>query len=268
MWGVCRWPLGKKLKIRLGGSVFNKRLVSPKSFRTLAAMRPPASVVRLMVACLAGIALGATRTQAQAAVGFSSVGNSTFRDSLTRMLGWQFSVTQSVTVSALGWFDDPGDYGLNRSHEVGIWNATTQTLLASVVVPSGDTGTLVDHFRYTNLGTPLTLVAGTNYVIAGLDIGGGGDAHVWTPAMENGSFPGKEVIGFAADPRITLGGPGSAFGSEMSTFSFPTTTVGGTRTALMGPNFYMGAVPEPATVALWLGGAGGLIALLRRRMRP
>jgi Domain of unknown function (DUF4082)/PEP-CTERM motif len=190
---------------------------------------------------------------AASALSYSSLNNS-FLDGNNRMVGWQFSVTQEITVSAVGWFDWDQN-GLSRSHEVGIWNTTGSTLLTSEVIPSGTSATLDNGFRYMTLSTPVALQTGQTYIIAGYDIGASGDPHVWDNFL--GGF-NNHVNGFAVDARITLS---DAVGSLAGSFSFPTGTIGDARNALMGPNLVI--VPEPSTTVLMIG--GGMLALLRRR---
>jgi hypothetical protein len=52
------------------------------------------------------------------------------------------------------------------------------------------------------------LQPGVNYRIAGLDIGSGGDGHVWDANIGHGVTVG----GFAVNPSITLGVAGTALG--------------------------------------------------------
>lgn len=199
------------------------------------------------------------------AVSFTSV-NGNFLDGLTRMLGWQFTVTEPLSVSALGWFD-LGQNGLSRSHEVGLWNKNTQALLGSVVVASGTGGTLDGFFRYTSLGSAVALSSGTTYVIAGLDVGANGDGHVWTPAL--GGF-NNQVNGFSSDARVTVGPAGTAIGQAVAGFQFPTASIGDSRTALFGPNFLIAepvvaAIPLPPSMALLVFGLAGMGLAARRR---
>lgn len=192
---------------------------------------------------------------------YSSLNNS-YLDSGTRMIGWRFSVTEDIGVSAIGWFDWNGN-GLARSHEVGIWNTTGASLLASVVIPNGTTAILDNGFRYTTLNTPLTLQTGATYIIAGLDIGASGDPHVWDA---NIGFGNPHVNGFASDPRITLT-VGNAIGSVATSFAYPTGVIGDARRVLMGPNFTFTPVPIPAAVWLFGSAFAGLIGFSRRNSR-
>jgi hypothetical protein len=199
---------------------------------------------------------------AQAAVGYTSLNNS-FLDSTTRMIGWRFSVTESVNVTALGWFDLGGN-GLNRAHEIGIWNTADQSLVVTGTVPLGTAATLTNGFRYITLGTSGTLLTGQNYVIAGLDIGSLGDAHVWDA---NIGFGNPDVNGFSADPRITLQ-VGNAVGQAgVGGFQYPSAVIGDARKLLMGPNFVISAIPEPSTYAALAGVAALGLAIWRRRSR-
>jgi hypothetical protein len=212
-------------------------------------------------------ALAPTAAQASPAVSFTSV-NGNFRDDNTRMIGWQFTVTGPLSVSALGWFDLEQN-GLARSHEVGIWNKATQALLGSVVVPSGTTGFLEGFFRYATLGSNVALSSGTTYVIAGLDIGANGDGHVWTPALSGFN---NEVNGFSSDSRVTVGPAGSAIGQFAAVFQFPTASIGDSRTAAFGPNFLIAAptvtaIPLPPAAALFVFGLVGLGFAARRQRR-
>jgi Domain of unknown function (DUF4082) len=197
-----------------------------------------------------------TAQAAQPAINFTVTPGS-FLDGNTRMLGWQFSVPQAVNVTALGWFDW-GQDGLNRAHEVGIWDSATQGLLASVVVAQGNIATLDGLFRWADLAAPVTLQPGVSYRIAGLDIGAGGDPHVWDNPI--GGFS-AHVSGLTVSSAMELGAAGTAIGGVTSAFSYPLGQIGDARAALFGPNMVLSAVPEPATALLLMGG----MALLARR---
>ena len=79
--------------------------------------------------------------------------------------GWEFSVSGNITVNELGYYDS-GDDGLNRSHEVGIFRLSDNTLLTSATVPSGVGATLDNGFRYVPV--PNTFLGPGSYAIMGL----------------------------------------------------------------------------------------------------
>lgn len=199
---------------------------------------------------LCALAVSGTHA-AQPAVEFTAT-NGSFLDGNTRMIGWQFSVPQAVTVSALGWFDW-GQDGLARSHEVGIWDNATETLVTSLVVPQGTAAMLDGFFRWADLAGPVTLLPGAQYRIAGLDIGAGGDPHVWDNPIPG--F-GAAVSGLSVNAAVQMAGPGAAIGSLASGFTYPATQIGDARGALFGPNLLVSVVPEPATALLLLAGLG------------
>jgi hypothetical protein len=227
------------------------------------AMKPTLAASRFCGLIVLFAAALAPRAMGQAALSFASPGSEAYLDSSTRLIGWKFTVTQQVDVLALGWFDWQQD-GLSLAHEVGIWDqANTTTPLASLTIASGTAATLSGYFRYANLGSPLTLQAGNTYTIAGLDVGAGGDAHTWDIIL--GSFENKEVVAFDRDPRVATYS-GGAFGDYAASFGYPTGYVPDGRSVLMGPNFIMAAVPEPATNALLMAVATlGTVMLARVR---
>lgn len=88
-------------------------------------------------------------------------------------IGWRFQVNTNIAITSLGVYDENSD-GLNSSHPVGLYN-DAGILLASVTVPSGTAGTLVNNFRYANLGSTLYLTSGQIYRVAALHLIAGGD---------------------------------------------------------------------------------------------
>jgi cysteine-rich repeat protein len=77
--------------------------------------------------------------------------------------GWEFTVSSSVTVAALGVFDEPSSAGLAEPHAMAIWNGSQQ-VLATATVPAGTSATLVNGFRYVPIAA-LILTPGQNYTI-------------------------------------------------------------------------------------------------------
>jgi hypothetical protein len=78
-------------------------------------------------------------------------------------VGYRFTASTALTVSALGFFDDQED-GLLSSHEVGIFAATSQQLLGSATIAAGSSAYLQGGFRWVSI-SPFTLTPG-DYVIA------------------------------------------------------------------------------------------------------
>ena len=123
---------------------------------------PPLAATKRAALCLS-ILLAAGRLHAQTpALDFSSLGTCFDYSQGTYSLGWSFSTTQNVSVSALGFYDDLKN-GLSASHDVGIYNASNCALLAATTVTPSDP--LTGFFRYHNIA-PVTLPAGGQYLIA------------------------------------------------------------------------------------------------------
>ena len=165
-------------------------------------------------------------------------------------VGWSFNVLNSIAINALGWYDQ-GQDGLAVAHTVGIWNSGG-TLLASMVVPNGTTGTLIGLYRTASI-TPITLNPGTGYVVGGENFG--------TSADRLASNVSQTV-----DPNIVY--VNARFSNIGSGFVDPTQTSIAT-TGFYGPMAFtatVAAVPEPAT--LGVAGLGLLmVALVRSRRR-
>ena len=166
-------------------------------------------------------------------------------------IGYRFTVGASaITVTQLGVFDKNGD-GLLSSHDVGIWDSTGTTLLASGTVASGVAGSLTANFRYVSIAN-LALSAGTSYLIgstAGIDEWGFNNytALVIDPAIT------------VNENRYTAGGALAAPTTNNPAFPF-----------FAGPNFQYatpGGVPEPGTIALLLASGFSSLGVLARNRR-
>jgi hypothetical protein len=166
-----------------------------------------------------------------------------------RTAGWAFSIAQAIQVDALGWYDYQGN-GLNVSHEVGLWDDTSQMLLASTSVPSGSTATLIDSFRYVGLATPLTLLPGA-YVVGGIAVA--------PPDAV------RDVATVMTAPGVTYLQNRGAMPFSL-TLVFPELTAPSQESGFFGANFTFTVVPEPSCFALFaLGGAGFGLAFYWRR---
>lgn len=150
-----------------------------------------------------------------------------------------------------GFADDDGFFRDSRAGgagiSVGLWDATGSTLLGSVVVTSNDVN--IGSWRYAPLAAPITLVAGTSYLI-GANVGGGIE---WFLDNGFGTAP------FSAGPGITI--LQNRFNTA-STLAAPLSDGGATLGRWAAANA-IAIVPEPATASLALLGTLGLV--LRRR---
>jgi lysophospholipase L1-like esterase len=165
-------------------------------------------------------------------------------------IGWSFTVNKDILVTKLGFLNGAATGGVaGRTHEVGIFDADTQQLLASTTVANGDLDS-TEQFNYTNLTQQLRLVSGKNYVIAG---------------VTNGDPWFYNVSGLANASEIELGTSARYFnqdGSDPSLY-FPGNQFGSAiATGFYGPNFQFVSVPEPSVAVLL---ATGLLAAFWRR---
>jgi hypothetical protein len=178
-------------------------------------------------------------------------------DPSTAELGYDFTTgSTSVVVTALGYVND----GFNGTHTVEIFDVATQQAVAGALatvttVGGGSTST---SFTYTNLASPVTLAANTQYQIIS--------------QFYNDEFYFYSAKGFTSQDGMTLDiTVFDDYGNPPTTPSFATGTFGPTVPGDFGPNFQIMAsdpdpVPEPSSIYLV---ASGLISFgvtkLRRR---
>lgn len=178
------------------------------------------------------------------------------RNNFTGSVGYKITTGDNrMSVSALGFFDHNRD-GLASSHQVGIWDATGSTMLATVTVAAGTVDPLYEFFRYHDLPTPLTLEANTSYLIAA-EVTSGGD--IWYNNSVSGDFnPSLDptYAGFSVD----------AFGQFFpSSFAAPTSVTPASQ-YFLAANVLATIIPEPLSLSmLGMGGAVVIAFALRRR---
>jgi hypothetical protein len=168
-----------------------------------------------------------------------------------QLYGWIFTANAPISVTSLGVFDNGGD-GLSISHDVGIFDDTTQTLLGSTTVPAGTGGTLIGGFRYESV-SPFSLTQGDSYVI------------VMTMPEQNTDYQTIQATSETTASQITY--VDSAFG-ESSTLAFPSVT-GAFAQGIFGPNFTFvsaaATTPEPSSIVLLSTGVLSMAGFARRR---
>ncbi len=164
-------------------------------------------------------------------------------------IGYDFTLTSSVTVTELGFFDANLAEGPADSHPVGIWNSDG-TLLASATVPSGAPSLLIDGFDFVSI-SPVVLGPGS-YAIGAYGLMTSPDQ------FEFGESGSTTIAG------LTLGGAVETFDTGLT---FPTSPEAFATEGYFGPDFLVGqAVPEPSTITL-LALPFGLVVLFSIRRR-
>jgi hypothetical protein len=173
-----------------------------------------------------------------------------------QLYGWIFTANANLSVTALGVGDTNGAGGLFVSHDVGIFDETTEDLLGSTTIPAGVGPTLIGGFEYESV-VPFILDAGDTYVI------------VMTMPAFNGDT--QSILNTSVTTASQITYVTSAFDSG-STLAFPNSGNNGAfADGMFGPNFTFAsgapATPEPASFALFGSGllALGLVVFYRRR---
>src|SRR5437868_349178 len=131
-------------------------------------------------------------------------------------VGFDFTVGSSpLLVTSLGLWDENQD-GFANSHMVGLWD-NSGNLLGSVTISPSTTDPLLGEFRYATLGSPVTLLAGTTYVLGGSYVRLDADHYLGTgqrtfnPAVASGNARFRTGAGFVF-PVGNTGNPGSFVG--------------------------------------------------------
>jgi PEP-CTERM motif len=156
---------------------------------------------------------------------------------------------QSVVIDQIGIWDMNGD-GLAQNHGFRIRDLTNNVDLYNGIVLAGS-GTLINGFRYIDIAN-ISVATGVQLAVMSDNRSG-----------DNGpDLMGFNLSGLSFDPAMTLLGSSYQNGTDVSTFPFDTN---------FGNNVIAGAnlilqVPEPAMLALFAAGLGGLGFSRRRKV--
>jgi hypothetical protein len=168
-------------------------------------------------------------------------------------IGFEFTPTVNITVTALGYYDNGNNYvlgavgypnagdGLNFSHQVAIYRTSDQSQVAfATVTPADSNGGTNDigngnaYFAYHALSSPVTLLSNTVYRIAA-NTDGGHNLVTWD--LLNYAPLAKHT----SAPFITTG-PGVYIDDYDSVVQYPTAV--DNANFYSTPNFLFTVVPE------------------------
>ena len=164
-------------------------------------------------------------------IAFSPTGLTIIPGEPTGNDGEFFTPLQPISVTALGYFD----CGFSVSHDVGLYDVSTSTPLASATITGSST--LSSNFRYESI-TPVSLTAGDEYVVSGFYAPGPGNDTGYYATDAVGAAPDITFDGYAYDYNASL---------DIPTISYAT--------PIFGPNFEYVPVPEPTTMTIIIAGA-------------
>ena len=211
-------------------------------------------IKRLLISSIATLTgLMIFSAPANAAVAFTSTNAGNTNVPLPFSIGFVFSVSQSLNLTALGQFDVANN-GTVSTAKVALFNWDTGVKITETALTGGgleETGVYDTYF--VTIPT-VVLSTGTNYMLA-------------TEVTANDFAYGNGIM--SVDPNVNwLAGRASPVGSPAMPGTANTTTFSIERLdepsgSYFGPNMKVSAVPEPTSVALV--GLGGMLLLRRRR---
>jgi DNA-binding beta-propeller fold protein YncE len=185
----------------------------------------PAGFRAACLALLSALLLPTFTARVKAETAVTSVtGGSLFRfNNQGFTVGYEFTVSQTVTVDSLGFYDEGND-GLVTAHDVGIFDLCG-TLRASGTVAVGTGSPLNGGYRYVSI-TPVVLAAGTYRIGAVVFNGGSNDRFL------------HAVATVATDSIVTY--VRGKINNGVASLQFPTldaTATGLQEKGCFGPNF-------------------------------
>jgi hypothetical protein len=225
-------------------------------------MKRPIGSLTLSRLCISSaclfVVLATVPAYADSIVAFSfTSANYRTDDNDTAELGYDFTTGSApITVTALGYIND----GFNATHTVALFDVATQQALpgALVSVTTVGGGGYSTTFTYTDLSSPITLAAFTQYQIVSQFFAG---EYYFTQAQ-----------GFTSQLGLTLDAAAFGYyGSPPATPLFATSTYPSNNPGDFGPNFKilspdpaLNQVPELSSIYFV---ASGLVSLAISRLR-
>jgi len=215
-----------------------------------------------------GLVLASTtlslRAQGTSAVTFTDSTPDTFSVS-QQVIGFDFTVSIALTVTALGFYDLGGD-GLAVSHAIGLWGPDAPVIieppLAQTTVPAGTSGLLQDSFRYQAI-SPLTLSPGITYTIGAFTQtnaqSGAGMVDLYFSQLTSGQVVLAPGIVLGDAKTSTIDQPG---------LTRPAVNFSGANLGFFGPGFLVQPIPEPSVSVLLAIALVGGAYLARWRRKP
>jgi hypothetical protein len=155
------------------------------------------------------------------------------RNNYTGSVGYLFTPTTNITVTALG---RSVSGSMVNSHTVRIWQDSTETCVASATVTPTSSQPDGLGYMYVTLGTPVTLTSGTNYRITTDETAGGDD---WMDLSYGG------MTAHSSSATITGGVAGATCGAFPNDF-----IAAGTNYGYGVPTFYTGSNGTPPNCSL------------------
>ncbi len=174
---------------------------------------------------------------------------------LDNVVGYSFRpVSNDLIATAFGFWDAQQD-GIPTNMLLGLWDATTDQLLASALLPAGSSARLEGEFRFVDLASSLILFAGREYTMG---YRRGPNASGLVQTLRHGvPVVSSEIIitqgGLRTHPYYFL--PGSSRASSYPNFSVsdfadqrPDVFLGDTH-PIVCVNLAFTIVPEPTSLA-------------------
>lgn len=153
-----------------------------------------------------------------------SSGNKT---NLTKDVGYEFTPTQDITITALG---RSVSTSMNQEHDISVYRVSNQKLVAAATVKPFSC-TDAQGYRYETLPVPVTLIKDTAYRIVSSELNGGDN---WNDLTGIGSHSSVAVINQGVQGDVG---------------SYPSTTAGTSEQGYGPATFYFGNLQSPINLA-------------------